>query len=131
MILTLLASILPGVVLPAFKEWLAHKSNVETTKRDIALKTLDARMEAHKHLAATVQAGMSHWPFWAVWSLFAVPLGIWWAAVVLDSVFLFSGAIPDLPDSIKPWADQIFNSIFLSGGGVAGVQLVAKAIGRR
>lgn len=131
MILGILGSILPGFLLPAFKAWLENRNNIETTRRETALAAIAERQDARRASAETVQAAMGHKPFWLVWSLFAVPLGLWWAAVVLDSIFLVSGAIPDLPGSIKPWADQIFNSIFLSGGGVAAAQLAAKAIARR
>jgi hypothetical protein len=130
-IVTLLASVLPGVLLPMFKDWLAHKSNVETTRRDVALKTLDARMDARRQRAATVQKGMGHWPFWVAWSLFAWPLGLWWVAVMLDTTFAFGWAVPDLPNSIRPWANTIFENIFLPGAGVAAATIVAKAVVRR
>jgi hypothetical protein len=77
-------------------------------------------------------AAMQSRVFWAIWALFAVPVGIWHGAVALDSVFLFSGHIADLPPSTKPYADQIVVSLFGSGGLVAGAQAIASAIrGRR
>lgn len=77
-------------------------------------------------------AAMQSRVFWAVWALFAVPVGIWHGAVALDSVFLFSGQIADLPPSTKPYADQIVVSLFGSGGLVATAQAFASAIrGRR
>jgi len=66
--------------------------------------------------------------FWAVWALFAVPVGIWHGAVALDSVLLFSGHIADLPPSTKPYADQIVVSLFGSGSLVAATQAIASAI---
>lgn len=123
-----LASLLPGFVLPMLKAWLEAK---EGTKRDTAMAIIREREAAYRDRAATIQASMGHAPFWFVWCLFAVPLGFWWALVCLDSIFLFSGSIPALPPSIVPWADQIFNSIFLSGGGVAGATIIGRAIARR
>lgn len=77
-------------------------------------------------------AAMQSQVFWAVWALFAVPVGIWHGAVALDSVFLFSGHIADLPPSTKPYADQIVVSLFGSGSLVAATQAIASAIkGRR
>lgn len=73
-------------------------------------------------------AAMQSRVFWYVWALFAVPIGIWLGAVALDSVFLFSGQIADLPPSVKPYADQIIYSLFGSGGLVATGQVVASAI---
>lgn len=71
--------------------------------------------------------------FWVVWSLFAIPLGLWWALVVCDTFLTFIALdIPDLPQSIQPKADVIFGSIFGSGGGVAAMQAISSAIrGRR
>lgn len=73
-------------------------------------------------------AAMQSRVFWAVWALFAIPVGIWHGAVALDSVLLFSGHIADLPPSTKPYADQIVVSLFGSGGLVAGAQAIASAI---
>ena len=78
--------------------------------------------------AQVVQTQMQTKMFWRVWALFAVPLGIWWAMVMADTAFSFPFVVPDLPEAIKPWANQIFNSIFYSGGGVAGAQLLASAV---
>lgn len=70
--------------------------------------------------------------FWWVWAAFAAPVAFWFGAICLDSVFLFSGNIADLPPSVKPYATQIFSAIFGSGAAVAGLQAVASAIrGRR
>jgi hypothetical protein len=70
--------------------------------------------------------------FWWVWAAFAAPVAFWFGAICLDSVFLFSGQIADLPPSVKPYATQIFSAIFGSGAAVAGLQSIASAIrGRR
>lgn len=73
-------------------------------------------------------AAMQSRVFWAVWALFAIPVGIWHGSVALDSVFLFSGHIADLPPSTKPYADQIVVSLFGSGGLVATAQAFASAV---
>lgn len=128
-------SALPNTILSGFRSWLDHRAAVadsqEKTKREVTIRQIDAIMEAQKQAAETQRAAMSHRPFWVVWMLFALPLGVWWAAVVMDTVFLFSGSIPDLPESIKPWADMIFMSLFGSGAGVAGATLIAKAVATR
>ena len=78
--------------------------------------------------AETRQTAMRQPIFWYVWAFFAVPLGIWWSAVMLDTAFDFSFIVHDLPPSVRPWADQIFNNLFYAGGGVAGAQVIASAI---
>lgn len=131
MILGILGSILPGFLLPAFKAWLENRNNIEVTKRETALATIAERQEARRHSAETVQAAMHHRPFWIGWLMFVLPLGLWWNAVLLDSVFLFSGNIPDLPPSVRPWADMIIENIFMPGAVVAGATVLGKAIQKR
>ncbi|MBG6211664.1 hypothetical protein IWQ49_006355 [Labrenzia sp. EL_126] len=74
--------------------------------------------------------------YWFVWGLFALPLGLWWALVLLDTVltgvFFVDLGIADLPKSIQPKADLIFASIFGSGGVALASQAISSAIrGRR
>lgn len=78
--------------------------------------------------AETRAAAMQSRTFWIVWALFAAPVGIWLGAICLDSVFMFSGQIADLPPSVKPYASQIIAAVFGSGGGVAGIQAIATAL---
>lgn len=66
--------------------------------------------------------------FWWVWAGFAAPVAFWFGAICLDSVFLFSGHIADLPPSVKPYATDIIRSIFGSGAAVASVQILSSAI---
>jgi hypothetical protein len=106
-------------------------------------KSIDNETERQRITASVVEraviadaenraASMQSRVFWYVWALFSVPVGVWLGAICLDSVFLFSGQIADLPPSVKPYATQIIASIFGSGAGVAGVQAIAAAIrGRR
>lgn len=78
-------------------------------------------------------AAMQSRAFWYVWLLFAAPLGFWWALVLIDTALVFvDWGVPDLPLSIRPWADTIFASVFGSGAAVGSIQIIASAIrGRR
>ena len=74
-------------------------------------------------------AAMQHAWFWRVWALFAVPLGAWWALVMIDTALPFvTWEIPDLPLSVKPWANTIFQSLFGSGAAVGAAQAIGNAI---
>lgn len=129
--LAFLAAILPGLVLPTLKAWIENRSNAETTKRETALAIINERREASQQRGATVRTGMGHKPFWVAWSLFAWPLGVWWLAVMIDTMFLLPGSVPDLPNSIRPWADTIFENIFLPGAIAASATVIGTAIARR
>jgi hypothetical protein len=79
-----------------------------------------------------ITAGMAYRAFWVVWLMFAVPLGLWWIAVMADTIF--NGALPDvatIPAQLVPWADTIFQNLFYSGGAVAGLGALGRAIARR
>ncbi|XNY07040.1 hypothetical protein ACMFL9_26495 [Sinorhizobium meliloti] len=65
--------------------------------------------------------------FWAFAALFVLPLGFWWSAVILDSVFGFSWNVADLPTrEMKDAAGSMIEWLFYVGGGVAGVKAVLK-----
>ncbi len=73
-------------------------------------------------------AAMGWTIWWVGWSLFALPLGLWWCHVLLDTAFGFSWQVADLPDSIRPWANEVFYSIFGSGIGGATLQAITGTI---
>lgn len=101
----------------------------ETERQRVTADAIKHYVEADAQQRATA---MQSRVFWWVWAAFAAPVAFWFGAICLDSVFLFSGDIADLPPSVKPYATQIFSAIFGSGAAVAGLQAVASAIrGRR
>lgn len=101
----------------------------ETERQKVAGEVISKYIATEAETRATA---MQSRVFWYVWALFAAPVGFWLGAICLDSVFLFSGQIADLPPSVKPYASQIIAAVFGSGAGVAGIQSVAAAIrGRR
>lgn len=56
--------------------------------------------------------------------LFVLPLGVWWAAVIADSIFRFSWNVAALPAPLDEWAGGIVLSLFL----VDGAQGVARSL---
>lgn len=101
----------------------------ETERQKVAGEVISKYIATEAETRATA---MQSRVFWYVWALFAAPVGFWLGAICLDSVFLFSGQIADLPPSVKPYASQIIAAVFGSSAGVAGIQSVAAAIrGRR
>ncbi|WP_420415301.1 hypothetical protein [Roseibium sp.] len=120
---------LTGGVLDRLLSSVDHAIDNDTERQAIRAKVVS---EYVRTAAETRQTAMQSRVFWWTWALFAVPLGVWWATICLDTVFLFSGEIDDLPDSVKPYANQIFAAVFGSGAGVASLQAISSAIrGRR
>jgi hypothetical protein len=97
----------------------------ETERQGIRAKAVSNYVETQEE---SRRMAMHSRVFWAVWALFSAPLGLWFAAVILDTIFAFPWSVADLPESVKPWANTIFGSIFGSGASVAAVQLISSAI---
>jgi len=113
----------------AYKAKLAAQNEEQRLVADATIEQIKAALAAHQESEKSRREAMNHPVFWWVWSLFAVPLGIWWALVMTDTFLTsVSWGIPDLPEAVKPWASTIFGSIFGGGGAVAGIQIIAGAI---
>jgi hypothetical protein len=65
--------------------------------------------------------------FWLFAGMFIVPLALWWAAVILDSVFGFAWNVADLPTpQMQAWAGDMIRWVFYVGSGVGVVKAVAR-----
>jgi hypothetical protein len=54
---------------------------------------------------------------WWFQLLFVIPLGFWWSAVIMDSVFQFSWLeVAKLPDPLDQWATWMISALFLVDG---------------
>lgn len=116
----------------AYEAKLAAKNDADRIAADVSIKAIEAQMAAQATSAAVVKEGMQHRAFWVPWLIAAVPCALWFALGMLDSAT--GGALPDvaaLPPQLKEYADVVFANIFYVGGGVAGAQILAKAIGGR
>lgn len=70
--------------------------------------------------------------FWAVWFTAAFPCTLWLGLVFLDTSLTFvHWAIPDLPETVKPYAETILASIYGSGAAVASAEKIAAGLARR
>lgn len=132
-LLSLLASILPNILLNGLQSYLQATTTVavegEKTKRQITLATIQGVVTARQLQAQVIQTGMSHRLFWIPWLIASVPISAWFGWGVIDS--LTGGALPHvaaLPPQLKEYADIVWQNIFLSGGIVAGSSVVASAI---
>lgn len=65
--------------------------------------------------------------FWMMAAIFVLPLGLWWAAVILDSVFLFGWRVADLPTpQMQAWAGDMIQWLFYVGSGVGAIKAVQR-----
>lgn len=116
----------------AYEAKLTAQNDADRIAADVSIKAIEAQMAAQAASASVVKEGMQHRAFWIPWLIAAVPTAAWFALGMLDSAA--GGALPDvaaLPPQLKEYADVVFANIFYVGGGVAGAQILAKAIGGR
>ena len=118
----------------AYELKLNAANDADRIKADVSIKAIEAQMAAQANNAAVVREGMQHKAFWIPWLIAAVPTAAWYGWGMLDSLIYAGTVLPDvaaLPPQLKEYADIVFANIFYVGGGVAGAQLIAKAIGGR
>lgn len=119
-------------------------SEVERLKvtAGVDVEAIRGSVAVSSQAAETIRAGMQHPAFWRVWSIFGYALGIWFAAIVLDSlnpVVLAQGILAGdlsryhvdaLPPSVQALVQAITSSLFFGGATVAGASIAAGVIGR-
>lgn len=119
---------LGGGVLDKVLGHLEARANSETERQRI-------RALRDQHMATTqasvIVAGMQHKWFWVPWSMATIPLALWFGWGMLGTAF--PGYLPyvaTIPPGLEPWAKSAWDSLFFSGAGVAGAQIIAGAIKR-
>ena len=135
-ILSLLLGVLPGFLLQGLQAYLQATTTQamegEKTRRQVLLATVTGIVQIRQAQAAVIQAGMQHGWFWVAWLTAALPMSAWFGWGMLDT--LMNGALPDvasIPPGLKPYADQVWDNIFLPGSIAATGLAVAGAIVRR
>ncbi|MCA1365913.1 hypothetical protein I6F15_00620 [Bradyrhizobium sp. BRP14] len=99
----------------------------EKLRADLTAEYLRQIVEETRIMADFNKAKVAFPWFWTFAALFVLPLGFWWAAVILDSVFGFPGDVANLPTpEMRQWAGDMIQWIFYVGGGVAGVKAVLR-----
>jgi len=76
----------------------------------------------------TAQASLLVGRTWWFQLFFVIPLGFWWAAVMVDSVFGIPGwSVAALPDPLDDWAALMISALFATDLGKA---LIGKFTGK-
>lgn len=116
-LLSLLSSGILKLVLRAYESRLAATASRDKLSADLAAEEIRAqiaaRAEASKVLVAESGSFFSAGRLGRL--VFVLPLGLWWAAVCLDSVFHFGWKISEVP-VLRDWGGAIVASLFLVDG---------------
>lgn len=110
---------------------LENKANNETEREKlrtrVEIEVIRSAIEEQKTLSDLNKAKFDHWPYWFFTALFIVPLGLWWAGVLLDSTFKFGWGVANLPQTyIREWAGDMIKWLFYTGSGALAVKTILK-----
>jgi len=115
-------------IVGALERAYAVKADAETDQQKIAA---DERIAELKEQHATLRDKQRSPVFWTIWALFAGVTAAYYAKIVVVDVMLGWGTTDALKGQAALWAQSVVDSIFITGGGVAAVGVVANAWARR
>jgi hypothetical protein len=97
----------------------------ERLKSQTTVALAQEAVKEAKVMADYNKAKLSFPWFWVFAGMFIVPLALWWAAVILDSIFGFSWSIADLPTpQMQQWAGDMIRWLFYVGSGVGALKML-------
>ncbi len=116
-----LVQVLGSGILERLLRHLDRRVAAETNRRkidaDLAAEEIRAEISARRQARAVLISENGH--FWSAGRLgrlvFVLPLGLWWAAICLDSVFHFGWKVGEVP-ILRDWGGAIVTSLFLVDG---------------
>lgn len=131
-LLSFVAGPLLAALLRLAEARLQGASEGEREAAGLAREAIRAEMDARAQARAVLVAEGEHLLSAARLGrlLFVLPLGVWWCAVIADSLFSFSWNVAALPAPLDDWAGAILASLFLVDG-MKGVARVWQSPGRR
>lgn len=122
--LTLLVNAGLGNFIDKLADVYKRKAELEVDKEklrsELTAEYLKQIVEDGKIMADLQKTKMGFPFFWVLVGLFTIPLGMWWTAVILDSIFNFPFQIANLPTpQMQEWAGTMIKWLFYTGTGVA------------
>lgn len=103
-----LLSLVTGGSLEKILDVIEKKMDNEVTKEEIKAEVTKTWINAQANLLV----GRTWW----FQLFFVVPLGLWWTAVIIDSIFGFTWNVASLPSPLDEWAGWMVSSVFLIDG---------------
>jgi hypothetical protein len=102
-------------VLAYLKADAARQTGEAKIKSEITIAQIQAGVTQTQIMADLNKAKFDHAPYWIFAGLFVVPLGLWWTAVILDSVFLLGWGVDTVP-ILEDWGGEMIRWLFYTGG---------------
>lgn len=105
-------SAVTGGSLEKILDVIESKMDNEVTKEEIKAEVTKTWINAQANLLV----GRTWW----FQLFFVIPLGFWWTAIIIDSVFMFQNwDVAALPNPLDEWAAYIISALFIVDGGKA------------
>lgn len=126
-----LLGLLSGPVLDGYRAKLLAQNDANAMGRDIALKQIDAEIEARKGAREIRLATAGFWEMRLITFLIAGCFTLHLVLVTLDTCFKFGWGIPAFPKPFDEWQGVILLSFFGVQIAGQGIMAIAAAIIRR
>jgi len=99
-------------------------------RTEIAVEHIRAAVSETQIMADLNRTKLGTNLFWWFLAIFVVPLGIWWTAVIADSLFHFRWNVAALPEPLDAWAADMIRWLFYVGSGVGGAAALKGVLSR-
>jgi len=106
----------------------ALKNDREAIRAKVEIEQIRAATGEVRQMTSFNRAKLNHPAFWVFAALFVFPVGVWFAAGMLDSVFLFSWNVAALPPQLERIAANVVEWIFYVGSGVGAAALAKNTL---
>lgn len=122
-VLRFLSSGAVGKALDYLRADAARKTGDARIKADVTIAEIEAAVSHTKAMADLQKSKFQYAVLWVFISLFVVPLGFWWTAVILDSVFLFGWKVATVP-VLEDWGGKMISWLFYTGTVVGALKMM-------
>lgn len=123
---------LVGQLTKAYQAKLAAQNDQDRLVADVAIKELEARLEANRQAVEIRRATAGFWEMRLITATIAGCFTLHLVLVTLDTCFRFGWRIPAFPDPFSEWQGAILLSFFGIQAASQGITAIATAIrGRR
>lgn len=112
-------------------KYLEHTADSQTEREKIrtqaTIESIRAAVQQTQIMADLNKAKFQFPWFWIFASFFIVPYGMWWAAIIFDSMFHFGWKIADLPTAeLKQMGKDMISWLFYVGSGASVLKMITK-----
>ena len=134
-LITTLLKWLSGGMLDRILAAIDHRADNATERdriaADLVREEVRAEMARRADQKDLALAGMGHPIWWLAWALFALPVGVYHAAIYTVSILNLDWTIQRVPPVQEEWGYYVIQALFLAQAGTGIAGMIAGRLGRR